>query len=263
MAKHLPLTVLHIPHASTVIPTAQRRALLLSEDEMNEELLRMTDHFTDELFAELVGEGQSVVFPVSRLVLDPERFVDDAAEPMAARGMGVIYTRGSSGQPLRAAPSPDERKRLIDAWYRPHHRALMVAVDGVLARSGVCLVLDCHSFPSVPLPYEPDQSPDRPDICLGTDATHTPAWLTELAVASFADAGFRVAVNRPFAGALVPAAHYRRDTRVIALMVEVNRGLYMDELGGQRLPTFGAFAKQLQSIVRELVRQAQSLAANS
>ena len=78
------------------------------------------------------------------------------------RAEWVSSTRaGRQGQPLRVAPSPDERERLIDAWYRPHHRALTVAVDGVLAQSGVCLVLDCHSFPSVPLPYEPDQSPDR------------------------------------------------------------------------------------------------------
>jgi hypothetical protein len=41
------------------------------------------------------------VFPVSRLVVDPERFVDDATEPMAACGMGVIYTQTSQRMPLR------------------------------------------------------------------------------------------------------------------------------------------------------------------
>ena len=52
----------------------------------------MTDHFTDELFAGSSGTAR-VVYPVSRLVVDPERFVDDAQETMVSRGMGVIYTK--------------------------------------------------------------------------------------------------------------------------------------------------------------------------
>jgi N-formylglutamate deformylase len=48
---------------------------------------------------------------VSRLVVDPERFTDDAREPMARKGMGVIYTRTASGEPLRRPPSDDERQR--------------------------------------------------------------------------------------------------------------------------------------------------------
>ena len=39
---------------------------------MNEELRRMTDHFTDEIFASLVEQDRAVIFPISRLVLDPE-----------------------------------------------------------------------------------------------------------------------------------------------------------------------------------------------
>ena len=128
----MPFTVLHIPHASTVIPKVQRQALLLSDDELDVEVRRMTDHFTDEIFADLVEEDRSVIFPVSRLVLDPERFVDDSEEPMAARGMGVIYTQGSSGQKLRDPPSPEERKGLLDIFYRSHHQALTSAVDRVL-----------------------------------------------------------------------------------------------------------------------------------
>jgi N-formylglutamate amidohydrolase len=36
-----------------------------------------------------------------------------------------------------------------------------------------------------------------------------------------------VAVKEPFAGALVPASRYHRDSRVRAVMVEVNRNLYL------------------------------------
>jgi hypothetical protein len=47
-----------------------------------------------------------------------------------------------------------------------------------------------------------------------------------------------VAVDRPFSGALVPMAFYRKDVRVRAIMVEVRRDLYMDESSGARLPRF-------------------------
>ena len=43
-----------------------------------------------------------VVFPVSRLVVDPERFLYDAHEPMAARGMGAVYEQTADLRPLRA-----------------------------------------------------------------------------------------------------------------------------------------------------------------
>jgi hypothetical protein len=46
-----PLTVLHLPHASTVIPADERASIHLSDDGLALELLRMTDHYTDELFA--------------------------------------------------------------------------------------------------------------------------------------------------------------------------------------------------------------------
>ena len=68
---------------------------------LKKELVIMTDAYTDELF-DVVG-AHTNIFPVSRLVLDPERFLDDNQEIMAALGMGVIYTRTSSGQRLRYA----------------------------------------------------------------------------------------------------------------------------------------------------------------
>jgi N-formylglutamate deformylase len=72
---------------------------------------------------------------------------------MATRGMGVIYTRTSIGHLLRA-PDPAARKSLLDRWYWPHHSKLERMVNEVATRSGSCLIVDCHSFPSVALPYE-------------------------------------------------------------------------------------------------------------
>jgi len=226
--------VLHIPHSSTLIPPDILASIVLSDPELDRELLRMTDAHTDALFAGLADVAAPIVFPVSRLVVDPERFEDDDREPMAGRGMGVIYTETSQRSPLREKLDDRTRGQLLDRFYRPHHARLTAAVDAALERHGHCLLIDCHSFPSKPLPYEVDQSASRPDICIGTDEFHTPPELAALALQLFRAEGFSVELNRPFAGALVPAKHYRTDPRVSGLMVEVNRRLYIDDATGER-----------------------------
>ena len=78
-----------------------RSTFLPSAENIERELLLMTDAWTDEIVAHIAFDATKVIFPVSRLVVDPERFSDDADEPMAAGGMGAVYTKLSTGEPLR------------------------------------------------------------------------------------------------------------------------------------------------------------------
>jgi N-formylglutamate amidohydrolase len=234
-----PNVILHIPHSSRHIPPEERAQLAPDDRTLALELLRMTDAFTDELFAPTSFEAARVIFPVSRLVCDVERFPDDAHEPMALQGMGAVYVKTPDGQPLREQLTLAERTRIMEAWYSPHHQKLTQTVDDVIADGKNCIIVDCHSFSSRPLLHEPDQEPIRPDICIGTDDWHTPARLRNELVAAASNAGFSVLVDRPFAGALVPAKHYRREPKVQAIMIEINRSLYMDEQNGNPLPSFG------------------------
>lgn len=189
----------------------------------------MTDWHTDRLFDWVTGRGATaIVFEPSRLVLDPERFLDPTAEPMERVGQGVVCTHTHDGRPLRHA---DERLRAhwIETLYRPHHSLLAQLVTDRLDRFDRCLVLDCHSFGTQPLPSEADQAPDRPDVCVGTDDWHTPPMLADALEAALRAEGFRVRRDSPFAGALVPLDRYRTDPRVTAVMLEVRRGVYCDE----------------------------------
>ncbi|MEK8051966.1 N-formylglutamate amidohydrolase [Ideonella sp. DXS22W] len=245
-----PWVVIHLPHDAVTIPPAVRGQFVLDEVELAAEVGRMTDHCTQALFvppAEAGGGVCAVRAAVSRLVVDVERFADDHDEPMAARGMGVIYTRTADGQALRRPLAPAEREALLAEHYRPHHARLEAAVASALSHHGRCLVIDAHSFPAKALPYEQaDAGTPRPDICIGTDDFHTPPALAHAFVSAFAEAGWRVAVNQPFAGALVPASRYHRDIRVAAVMVEVNRGLYLDEAGTTPLAGFRDVARRVQ-----------------
>lgn len=243
--------VVHVPHVATAIPDDVRGQFLLTDEALAAEVAALTDWYTDELVGQALHPATVVSYPVSRLVVDPERFPEDSDEPAAAVGMGVVYQRTVDGQPLRRPLEAEERNALLERFYRPHHRRLEEAVEGALAAAGRCLVLDIHSFPMRTMPTERGSA--RPDICLGTDSFHTPPDLLATAVAAFRGQGFEVGVDDPFSGALVPARYYRQDQRVSALMVEVARWLYMDEATLAKSASF-------HSVQRRLGRALQAIA---
>lgn len=251
----MPPLILHIPHSSPLIPAEERAQLLPDDAALAREVLAMTDAWTDGLVADLDLPARRLVFPVSRLVVDVERFPNDADEPMAGKGMGAVYTRLSTGERLRR-DDPAERERLMDRWYHPHHAKLSDLVQSALDKNGRCLIIDVHSFPSRPLPYESEQKPTRPEICIGTDPHHSPFGTDAVASAIGEKAGFVTALNRPFAGSIVPTSYWQSDRRVRSMMVEVRRDLYMDEETGEPLPAFGNIAARICRLLEALVTAA-------
>lgn len=243
--------ILHIPHASREIPAPYDAGLLLSRADLERELIRLTDLYTDELYS-LPGAARAV-FPVSRFLVDAERFEDDAHEPMAARGMGAVYTVTTDLKPLREKPDTGLQEELLARYYRPHHEALNIWADSALLQHGRGLLFDCHSFPSKALPYELETVPrPRPQICIGTDAFHTPAMLTKALVEGFTGLGYEVGLDTPFAGTLTPARHYGKSRNIHAAMIEVRKDLYVDESTGHKLPVFA----QVQADVTAVLQQA-------
>ena len=204
--------IAHLPHGSTFIPANARRSITLSDSDLERELLLITDRYTPEIF-EGIAElgGLALVNNYSRLVVDPERFEKDEEEIMASRGMGAVYTKTSYQQILRKDLSAEEKEKLLSTYFRPYHEAVSMEVQNMLEQFGRCLIIDCHSFPSGPLPYEFDQSSDRPDICIGTHQFHTPDELVILMRSVCAANGITVAINKPFAGTYVPQPYFRKD----------------------------------------------------
>jgi N-formylglutamate amidohydrolase len=244
-----PWVLLHVPHDSTRIPEEVRHQFALSSSDMGKELLLMTDHHTFDLFGRGVPDAQVIRAPVSRLVLDVERFEDDDREPMAVRGMGTVYMKTHDGQSLRHALRDGQREKLMDDWYRPHHAALTLAVEKTLEDFGRVVIIDCHSFPSKPLPYEVDQTPTRPQICIGTDAFHTPARLETVFSDRFTTEGWTVGLNAPFSGALVPSRYFGQEKRVAALMIEVRRDVYLDESTGMPNKSYETTLKRIRTAI--------------
>jgi len=168
--------------------------------------------------------------------------VEAARDAVALMGTSMRHT-------LRAQPDPTTRQSLLERWYWPHHSKLERMVNDVAARLGACLIVDCHSFPSAALPYELVQTTQRADFCIGTDPFHTPSSVCDAIVAAVKEAGYSVTIDAPFAGALVPLASYRTDRRILSVMIEVNRRLYMDEHSGLKNRAF----EQVRAVVGQLI----------
>jgi N-formylglutamate amidohydrolase len=198
------------------------------------ELGRMTDWYTDQLavdaFEQAGVPGTVFVNRASRLLVDPERFTDES-EPMAGIGMGAVYRVTSQLRTLRH-PDPADDARLLERWFYPYAAAVASLVDETIAQHGTAVIIDLHSYPSAPLPYEPDPTARRPGVCLGTDAYHTPPTLSTAAFEAFAGITGGVAENTPFAGTYVPLPHWRCTEKVTSVMIEIRRDLYQTEPGG-------------------------------
>jgi len=244
----IPLIV-NIPHSATFIPNDIRRTFILSDNELHEELIRMTDRYTDELFSSVskIG-GIGIVYKVSRLVVDPERFLDDEKESMSKKGMGVVYVKTSQGKVLRMDLSSEQRKALIARFYTPYHLLLENRVQDCLDEFNRCLIIDSHSFPSNPLPFE-DEHKQRPDICIGVSDYHTPLELVKSIKEFCRDQGWSTSVNEPFSDSFVPLKFYKKDKRVQSVMIEINRRLYMDEETGEKKSCFYEVKKQISDLI--------------
>jgi N-formylglutamate amidohydrolase len=247
--------LLHVPHSARAIPADVRRGIVLDDRARERELDHITDAHTAELAeraAELAGVTPwRFVNRLSRLVVDPERFPDEREE-MAAVGMGAVYTRTTHKAELRRPDTDPEP--LLERFFHPYARAMTKAVTDRLAATGRAVIIDVHSYPSAPLPYELHATGPRPPVCLGTDAFHTPPELTEAARKAFTVCG-ETGLNSPFAGTYVPLEFYGTDARVGALMVEIRRDTYMAEPGGAAGPGLERLAHALAALVDRVTVQ--------
>ncbi|MFE6104906.1 N-formylglutamate amidohydrolase [Streptomyces laurentii] len=241
--------LLHVPHSSRVVPPEVRAGLLPDDAGLERELDHLTDARTDEIAARAARSAVTApwrfVNLLSRLVVDPERLPDEREE-MTAAGMGVVYTRTTHRGELRPAdvdPAP-----LVERYFTPYAEAMTRAVDARLAATGRAVILDVHSYPKAPLPYELHGDGPRPPVCLGTDSVHTPPALVAAARRAFAGFG-ATGTDSPFAGAYVPLAHHGRDPRVTALMVEIRRDLYLTGPGEAAEPAVRALGSALAALV--------------
>lgn len=241
--------ILHIPHSGEEVPVSYHDSFIGGVPTIERETQILGDLKTDQLFITDQESSLPVVFPYSRVFVDVERFRDNTSEPMAARGMGAIYQNGHDLQPIRHKLTPELREKILSEYYDPHHARLSQRVDDQLKANGRALIIDCHSFPKNRLPYEDAKQADRPELCIGSDAYHTPKAVLDCVLYQFLHKGYTVALNQPFSGTLVPMQYFHRTRQVASIMIEVRRDLFLDESNNQLNSRF----KKVQSDIADAV----------
>ena len=125
--------------------------------------------------------------------------------------MGTLARVVASGEEIyRDLLRWSDARHRIETCYAPYHGALSGLVDETRRRFGVCLLVDCHSMPSVGGPLDADAGHPRVDFILGDcHGTSCAAAVGDLAERSLAELGYQVTRNDPYAGGFT-TRHYGR-----------------------------------------------------
>jgi len=87
MHNKFPLEIcVHVPHASTAIPDVLRGDFLITHNKLDAEARISADLYSDLLAKEAWQNARIVDAKVSRIVVDVERYPDDAKEEMSKVG---------------------------------------------------------------------------------------------------------------------------------------------------------------------------------
>ena len=237
------------------------------------ELRSSEDAFVDRLIAPAAAAGAAVLTArIPRCVVDLNRPAD-ALDPAAIEGvlqrrpdrriisgLGVIPRVVAQGRPIRSGKlTATEAARRIDAYWRPYHATLDALMTDAVARTGRAILIDVHSMPREALAH---LACPRPEIVIGDrNGVSADRALSARVAQIVADAGFRVRLNSPFAGAYI-AAHYGRPAQSRhVVQLEIDRSLYMDEAAVRPHDGYDEFARRFAGLVQRLARLGDSRAA--
>ncbi len=240
-------------------------------------LRRSEDCYVDELFGAAPRKGLPLVRALFPRVfidpnrepfeLDPDMFEDmlpshvNIGSARVAAGFGTIARVVANGEPIysRRLTFAEARQR-IDNYYRPYHEALRQTITETKVKFGQCLLIDCHSMPSIGGPTESDAGNSRVDIVLGDcHGTSCAPQVTAQIEAAFRDLGYRVARNSPYSGGFTTQHYGKTEAGLHALQIEINRALYVVETTMERGPSFAAVISDMERIIAAVIDVAQGL----
>lgn len=224
------------------------------------------DSFVDELFAaapECGASLQRALFP--RSYIDPNRSLQDIdlallADPWPDPLSPSEKTRLGHGLVWRICP-PDypiydrklevaEMLERIETYWRPYHETLRQSLDETHHRFGAVWHVNCHSMPTMPVPYAYGGSTGWGDFVLGDrdGSTCSPDFINFVAE-TLRGLGYDVRINDPYKGVELIRAHSDPEGGRHGLQIEINRSIYMDESRLERNGGFEALKKDMTRLV--------------
>lgn len=268
------------PHSGQHYPPE----FLASSGLTRQELRLSEDCYVDELVATAPDHGVpllAALFPrsfcdVNRepLELDPAMFSDrlpagaNIASPRVAAGLGVVPRLGANDREIyRRKLAFAEAEARLDRYYRPYHATLNKLCNEAVANFGACLILDCHSMPSVGGTADHRYAAAglgagnaRVDFVLGDCFGASCAPAVTAAIDAFLRAGgANMRRNSPYSGGYVTQHYGRPATGVHVLQLEINRALYVNERSLERSAGFAAVQATMSGLIAMLSEKVSEL----
>jgi len=255
--------VLSSPHSGTVFPKEFLDNVALTKDELRSS----EDSFVSEIVMNASDAGIPLIsmniprtfIDVNRdkIEIDESMFFDspknsDIAECRRCRvGLGIIHRVVYPNKNIyNGLLSHEEGMNRIKFVYEPYHKRLKQLVDKCVRKFGFCLLIDCHSMPSMICNFIDDDK--KLSFCLCTLFDEScPTQVSEFLSKALEEYGHLVEFNRPYAGAYIAFNYCQPRKNIYTLQLEINRDLYMDEKTFEKKADFQIISKQIcQSILR-------------
>jgi N-formylglutamate amidohydrolase len=258
-----------VPHAGRTYPAALA-ALMRNEAAAS---LRLEDRLVD-LVAETVARETGAALLIAhapRAMIDLNRAPDDVDWDMVAGGAPEPRARLAAGRRARSGLGlvPRRLPGLGELWKRrmtaeeltarvaqvhvPYHAALAASVETLRDRWGAALLIDLHSMP----PLGPKRGAEAaPDFVIGDRfGASCDGALSAAAFDHLAQAGSRVAHNRPYAGGYVLDRHAAPARGLHAIQIEICRSAYLDARLQEPGAGLSAVARLMTGLVRRLAEE--------
>lgn len=258
--------ILASPHSGRVYPA---RFLEQSRLDLNA-LRRSEDAYVDRLFDGALNLGVPLLnanFPraycdVNRFAweLDPNMFRDRLPDGCLTNtskvrsGLGMMARIAGPGRGIyrHQLPVSEARERIAACWL-PYHEALEAMIARCKARFGVCLLLDLHSMPTIP-------HFRLPDIVLGDlHGASCAQEIVEGLAERLASQGLTIGRNHPYAGGYVTSRYGSPLDDVHVIQIEINRGLYLDEVAIVPSPGFAPLQNCFSRMLPDIIALARRL----
>jgi N-formylglutamate amidohydrolase len=214
--------------------------------------------------------------------MDPLPAHAQVTSPRVLAGLGVVPRVAADDRAIYPGQLPfREAETRLERYYRPYHRSLQAAIKHIRTEFGQCLLLDCHSMPSIGAPLLADDSCDKGVPEKGTpDKTGTRTIrsggevdfilgdcyggacadaITAHAETFLLRSGVTVRRNNPYSGGYVTQTYGRPSEGVHVLQLEINRRLYVDEMTLTPNAGFATTRELLSGLIASLRDQASDL----
>ena len=255
--------VIASPHSGNHYPSDLIDASLLGKFALR----NSEDCYVDDLFSPAIDIGAPLLRAIYARAyldlnrepyeLDPAMFSDSLPEycnTSSARvvaGLGTIARIVANQKEIYARKlTHEEAESRIERLYKPYHQMLRRLVNRARDQFGYCILLDCHSMPSIGLPSSNREPQRSVDIVLGDrNGLSCSSSVIEETERIFGSLGYTVVRNNPYAGGYTTHHYGDPTTGVHAVQIELNRSIYMDENSLSRRPGFA----KLKSDIRQFL----------